>query len=124
MGDAAPTPLEVLEFFHAIGIPVGELWGMSETCGVVTLNPPDRVKLGTVGPPIPGYEVKLADDGEVLVRGPGNMAGYRNLPAPPSYMGTPVFIPGRSSATSCHAPVCSSSARRGLVYLTRRVLRQ
>jgi long-subunit acyl-CoA synthetase (AMP-forming) len=77
---AAPTPLEVLEFFHAIGIPVGELWGMSETCGVVTLNPPDRVKLGTVGPPIPGYEVKLADDGEVLVRGPGNMAGYRNLP--------------------------------------------
>jgi long-chain acyl-CoA synthetase len=77
---AAPTPLEVLEFFHAIGIPVGELWGMSETCGVVTLNPPDRVKLGTVGPPIPGYEVKLADDGEVLVRGPGNMSGYRNLP--------------------------------------------
>jgi long-subunit acyl-CoA synthetase (AMP-forming) len=77
---AAPTPLEVLEFFHAIGIPVGELWGMSETCGVVTLNPPDRMKLGTVGPPIPGYEVKLADDGEVLVRGPGNMPGYRNLP--------------------------------------------
>jgi long-chain acyl-CoA synthetase len=77
---AAPTPLEVLEFFHAIGIPIGELWGMSETCGVVTLNPPDRVKLGTVGPPIPGYEVKLADDGEVLVRGPGNMPGYRNMP--------------------------------------------
>jgi long-subunit acyl-CoA synthetase (AMP-forming) len=77
---AAPTPLEVLEFFHAIGIPVGELWGMSETCGVVTLNPPERIKLGTVGPPIPGYEIRLADDGEVLVRGPGNMAGYRNMP--------------------------------------------
>ena len=43
---AAPTPLEVLEFFHAIGIPVGELWGMSETCGVATLNPPEKVKLG------------------------------------------------------------------------------
>jgi long-chain acyl-CoA synthetase len=77
---AAPTPLEVLEFFHAIGIPVGELWGMSETCGVATVNPPDRVKLGTVGPPMPGIEIKLADDGEVLVRGPSNMVGYRNMP--------------------------------------------
>jgi long-chain acyl-CoA synthetase len=77
---AAPTPLEVLEFFHAIGIEVGELWGMSETCGVATCNPPDRVKLGTVGPPVPGIEIKLADDGEVLVRGDSVMAGYRNLP--------------------------------------------
>jgi long-subunit acyl-CoA synthetase (AMP-forming) len=77
---AAPTPLEVLEFFHAIGIEIGELWGMSETCGVATFNPPERVKLGTVGPPIPGIELKLADDGEVLVRGPSNMLGYRNMP--------------------------------------------
>ena len=65
---AAPTPLEVLEFFHAIGIPVGELWGMSETCGVATLNPPEKIKLGTVGPPVPGVEIKLASDGEVLVK--------------------------------------------------------
>jgi len=77
---AAPTPLEVLEFFHAIGIPVGELWGMSETCGVATANPPDRVKLGTVGPPVPGIDIRLAEDGEVLVRGAGIMTGYRNLP--------------------------------------------
>jgi long-chain acyl-CoA synthetase len=77
---AAPTPLEVLEFFHAIGIEVGELWGMSETCGVATCNPPDRVKLGTVGPPVPGIEIKLADDGEVLVKGDSVMPGYRNLP--------------------------------------------
>ena len=77
---AAPTPPEVLEFFHAIGIPVGELWGMSETCGVATCNPPGEVKLGTVGPPVPGMEVKLAEDGEVLVRGPSNMSGYRNMP--------------------------------------------
>jgi long-chain acyl-CoA synthetase len=76
---AAPTPIEVLEFFHAIGIPVGELWGMSETCGVVTCNPPERVKLGTVGPPVPGMEVKLAEDGEVLARGPSIMPGYRNM---------------------------------------------
>ncbi|HEU0019800.1 MAG TPA: AMP-binding protein, partial [Thermoleophilaceae bacterium] len=77
---AAPTPLEVLEFFHAIGIPVGELWGMSETCGVATVNPPSAVRLGTVGPAVPGIDIKLAEDGEVLVRGPGIMVGYRNLP--------------------------------------------
>jgi long-subunit acyl-CoA synthetase (AMP-forming) len=77
---AAPTPLEVLEFFHAIGIPVGELWGMSETCGVATCNPPGRVKLGTVGPPVPGAEIKLAEDGEVLVKSDSVMPGYRNMP--------------------------------------------
>jgi long-subunit acyl-CoA synthetase (AMP-forming) len=77
---AAPTPVEVLEFFHAIGIPIGELWGMSETCGTATVNPPGKIKLGTVGPPLPGVEVKLADDGEILVRGDLVMAGYRNMP--------------------------------------------
>jgi long-chain acyl-CoA synthetase len=77
---AAPTPPEVLEFFHAIGIELAELWGMSETCGAGTCNRPGEVKLGTVGPPWPGVEVKLADDGEVLVRGDVVMKGYRNLP--------------------------------------------
>jgi long-chain acyl-CoA synthetase len=77
---AAPTSLEVLEFFHALGIEVGELWGMSETCGVATCNPPARVKLGTVGPPVPGVEIKLADDGEVMVKGDSVMPGYRNMP--------------------------------------------
>jgi long-chain acyl-CoA synthetase len=65
---AAPTSLEVLEFFAAIGIPICEVWGMSETASVATLVPRDRLRLGTVGPPIPGVEVRLADDGEVLVR--------------------------------------------------------
>lgn len=77
---AAPTPVEVLEFFHAIGIPVGELWGMSETCGVITINPPSRVKIGTVGPPVPGTEVRLAEDGEILCRSPFVMPEYRNQP--------------------------------------------
>jgi long-chain acyl-CoA synthetase len=77
---AAPTPLEVLEFFHAIGIPLGELWGMSETCGTATINPPEKIKLGTVGPPVPGVEIKLAEDGEIMVKGDVNMAGYRNMP--------------------------------------------
>jgi long-subunit acyl-CoA synthetase (AMP-forming) len=77
---AAPTPRQVLVFFHAIGVPVAELWGMSETCGAGTCNPPDRVKIGTVGPPGPGIEVKLAEDGELLVRSQVVMAGYRNQP--------------------------------------------
>jgi long-chain acyl-CoA synthetase len=77
---AAPTPLEVLEFFHAIGIPIGELWGMSETCGLGTINPPDKIKLGTVGPPTPGIEIRLDEDGEVLVKADCVMPGYRNLP--------------------------------------------
>jgi long-chain acyl-CoA synthetase len=77
---AAPTPVEVLEFFHAIGIPVGELWGMSETCGGGTVNPPEKIKIGTVGPPSPGFEIKLAEDGEVLVKGKAVMRGYRNMP--------------------------------------------
>ena len=77
---AAPTPVEVLEYFHAIGIPVGELWGMSETCGVATCNPPEKIKIGTVGPPMPGIEIKLAGDGEVFVKGAPVMPGYRNMP--------------------------------------------
>ena len=47
-------PVEVLEFFHAIGLPLAELWGMSETCGAGTVNPTGRIKIGTVGPPAPG----------------------------------------------------------------------
>ena len=77
---AAPTPREVIEFFHAIGLPLAELWGMSETCGAGTCNRPEHIKIGTVGPPAPGIEVKLADDGEVLVRGGVVMKGYRNQP--------------------------------------------
>ncbi len=77
---AAPTPREVIEFYHALGLPLAELWGMSETCGAGSCNPRDRVKIGTVGPPAPGIEIKLADDGEVLLRGPVVMKGYRNAP--------------------------------------------
>ena len=77
---AAPTPVEVLEFFHAIGLPLAELWGMSETCGAGSVNPPEKIKIGTVGPPAPGVELKLDVDGEVLIRSDVVMIGYRNLP--------------------------------------------
>ena len=76
---AAPTPPDVIKFFHAIGVPLAELWGMSETTGAGTTNPPDKIKIGTVGPPAPGIEIKLADaDNEILIRGPVVMPGYRN----------------------------------------------
>jgi long-chain acyl-CoA synthetase len=77
---AAPTPVEVLEFFHAIGLPLAELWGMSETCGAGSVNPTGKIKIGTVGPPAPGVEIKLDTDGEVLVKSDVVMLGYRNLP--------------------------------------------
>jgi long-chain acyl-CoA synthetase len=77
---AAPTPVDVLEFFHALGIELAELWGMSETCGTGAVNRPGEIKIGTVGPASPGVELKLAEDGEVLCRGEFLMSGYRNQP--------------------------------------------
>jgi long-subunit acyl-CoA synthetase (AMP-forming) len=77
---AAPTPVEVLEFFHAIGLPLAELWGMSETCGAGSVNPVGKIKIGTVGPPAPGVQLKLDEDGEVLIKSDVVMLGYRNLP--------------------------------------------
>ena len=77
---AAPTPREVIEFFHALGLPLAELWGMSETCGAGTCNRPDHIKIGTVGPPAPYTDIKLDEDGEVLIKADYVMTGYRNQP--------------------------------------------
>jgi long-subunit acyl-CoA synthetase (AMP-forming) len=77
---AAPTPREVLEFFTAIGVPPCELWGMSETAAVATTNTPEAMRIGTVGRPIPGVELRLGDDGELFVKGPNVMKGYRGQP--------------------------------------------
>ncbi|WP_405165101.1 long-chain fatty acid--CoA ligase [Nocardia sp. NBC_01499] len=74
-------PPEVHEFFLGLGLPLCEGYGMSECTAGATLNGPDRVKIGTVGTPLPGAEVKLADDGEVLIRGKMVMRGYRGDPA-------------------------------------------
>ncbi|KAF0957547.1 AMP-dependent synthetase/ligase [Rhodococcus sp. T7] len=76
----APVESEMVEFFHAIGVPVGEAFGMSESSAVCTANPPSRVRFGTVGPPLDGVTVRLADDGEILFKGANVMSGYRGMP--------------------------------------------
>jgi long-subunit acyl-CoA synthetase (AMP-forming) len=77
---AAPIPPEVLTFLQALGLPIVELYGLSETSAVATANRPGRQRIGTVGQPLPGMELRLADDGEVLLRGDALMRGYRNRP--------------------------------------------
>jgi long-subunit acyl-CoA synthetase (AMP-forming) len=77
---AAPTSVDVLEFFHALGLPICEVWGMSELTCVATCNPRESPRIGTVGPPLPDIEVRVAEDGELLCRGPIVMRGYRADP--------------------------------------------
>jgi long-chain acyl-CoA synthetase len=73
---AAPIAAEVLRFFHAIGIPILEVYGLTEGCAVGTIVRPDRIKIGTVGLPYPGVELRLAEDGEILLRSGHVFAGY------------------------------------------------
>jgi long-chain acyl-CoA synthetase len=75
---AAPCPAEVVEFWHGTGLSLCEVYGMSETTGVATVNPPHAPRVGTVGTVLPGVEVTLSEEGEVLMRGPVIMRGYRN----------------------------------------------
>jgi long-chain acyl-CoA synthetase len=77
---AAPTPREVIEFFHAIGIRISEVWGMSELAAVGTRNPQDRIKIGSIGVALPGVDARLAPDGELQVRGGMVMRGYYKEP--------------------------------------------
>jgi len=73
---AAPISREVLEFFASLGIVIYEVYGQSEDCGPTSFNRPDAVKFGTVGKPIPGMEVRIADDDELQVRAPSLFDGY------------------------------------------------
>jgi long-chain acyl-CoA synthetase len=77
---AAPIAPEILEFFYAAGVPVLEGWGMTETTGVGTVGTLDDFKFGTVGKALPGIEIKTADDGEILMRGPNVFREYWKNP--------------------------------------------
>jgi len=77
---AAPIAPDVLAFFASIDMPIREIYGQSEDTGPTSFNLPGRTRIGTVGPALPGLEVKLAEDGEILVRGPNVFLGYYKEP--------------------------------------------
>ena len=76
----AALPRDIGLFFYGVGMPIVEGYGLSETSPIITMNTPRAYKLGTVGRAIPGLELRIAEDGEILVRGPSVMKGYWNRP--------------------------------------------
>jgi len=78
---AAPIHPDLVSWFHAVGLPMIQIYGQTEDCGPTTANRLGKVRIGTVGPPVPGVSVRIGDDGEILVRGGNVCAGYLDDPA-------------------------------------------
>ena len=111
---AAPILEEVLRFYLDLGVPICEVWGMSEGSAVSTCTPPDDIRIGSVGKALPGIEIRLLDDGEILVRGDTVMKGYRGIlrrrpkRLTPTAGCTPATSPKSTTTDTCG----SSTARR------------
>jgi long-chain acyl-CoA synthetase len=110
---AAPIPTGVLEFLASVGLPVYEVWGLSETTGAATVSTPGAFALGSVGRPGPGIEVEEAADGELLVRGPVVFAGYLQADGR--------IEPATDAEGRLHTGDVGSVDSRGLVTITGRM---
>jgi len=77
---AAPISPDVLQYYHSIGIPLREIYGQTEDCGPTSVHLGDKIKIGTVGQAVPGVQIKIAEDGEILVKGPNVFQGYFKNP--------------------------------------------
>ena len=80
LSGAAPISVSTLEFFASIGLPISEGYGMTETSAFASVQPPGRLRLGTIGKPLPGVDAMIADDGEILLKGLNMVRGYHRLP--------------------------------------------
>ena len=112
---AAPIGREILEFFYACGAPVLEGYGMTETSTVTTTSTVADHKLGTVGRALPGTEIKIADDGEILVRGPHifqRLLRHRRHRPPSAPSRTAGCTPATSARSTTRATSASPAARR------------
>ena len=109
---AAPIAREILEFFYACGMPVFEGYGMTETATAATISTLENHRFGTVGRALPGVELKIADDGEILIKGPNIFQGYHNAPTQASARSRTAGCTPATSARSTRTATCRSPGAR------------